>query len=355
MNAPVVIETAVVRQADLRDPGECARIEAFVAAHPEGSVFHRPQWSRAIERGCGQRAYYLVAEQAGALVGCLPLTEIRSPLFGNAMVSVGFATGGGIVADGQAVIHRLADAGWALALERGCTSLELRGGPIPDGWTRCPHIYSNFARNLPADTEVVYLELPRRQRAEIRKGRELGLNVTFGRDEAHRSAHFRVYSEGVRNLGTPVFPKSLFACTLEEFGEEAEVLVAWKDGRPISTMLSLAYKGTLQPYWGGGVRDARSLRGNDVAWLELMRHAIERGFTRTDFGRSKVGTGPWTRKRIWEFEETPLVYAVRTADGAVPRVVNPLDPRYRLKIAAWQRLPLWLANRIGPFIARGLG
>jgi hypothetical protein len=111
----------------------------------------------------------------------------------------------------------------------------------------------------------------------------------------------------------------------------------------------------IQPFWGGGIRDARTLRGNDIAWFELMHSAIERGFTHADFGRSKVGTGPWTRKRIWEFEETPLVYAVRTADGAAPRAVNPLDPRYRLKIAAWQRLPLWLANRIGPAIAKGLG
>ena len=69
----------------------------------------------------------------------------------------------------------------------------------------------------------------------------------------------------------------------------------------------------------------------------------------------EIGTGPWERKRIWGFDETPLTYAVRTADGEAPRAVNPLDPKYRLKIAAWRKLPLWAANRIGPFIARGLG
>jgi hypothetical protein len=86
-----------------------------------------------------------------------------------------------------------------------------------------------------------------------------------------------------------------------------------------------------------------------------MRRALEAGCTRADFGRSKIGTGPWSRKRIWGFEETPLTYAVRTADGAAPRAVNPLDPKYRLKIAAWRKLPLWAANRLGPLIARGLG
>ena len=86
-----------------------------------------------------------------------------------------------------------------------------------------------------------------------------------------------------------------------------------------------------------------------------MRRAVERGCARADFGRSKVGTGPWSRKRIWGFSETPLVHAVRTADRAAARAINPLDAKYQLKVEAWKRLPLWAANRIGPLIARGLG
>ncbi len=355
MNAPIhPVATLTVRSADLADPAERSRIDGFVAEHPDGALFHRPQWSRAVERGCGQRACYLVAERAGALVGCLPLTEMRSPLFGNAFVSTGFGTGGGLLAEGDAAVA-LAEAGWKLAQARGCSSLELRGGAIPDGWQIRPHVYSVFTRDLPDSGDALLAGLPRRQRAEVRKGREIGLEASFGRDERHRAAHYRAYSESVRNLGTPVFPRSLFDAALDEFGEDSEILVAWHEGRPIASMLSFTFKGAIHPYWGGGVHAARSLRGNDIAWFELMRSAIDRGLRRADFGRSKVGTGPWNRKRIWAFDETPLVYAVRTADGALPREVNPLNPRYRLKIAVWQRLPLWLANRIGPVIARGLG
>jgi hypothetical protein len=120
-------------------------------------------------------------------------------------------------------------------------------------------------------------------------------------------------------------------------------------------LLNFYFRGTCQPFWGGGTFAARAARANDLIYFDVMRRAIARGCTRADFGRSKVGTGPCQRKRIWNFEETPLVYATRTADGAAPRAVNPLDPRYRFKIAAWQKLPLWLANRVGPVIARGLG
>lgn len=342
MNAPAPKLRIAVRRADL--DAERARIDGFVAEHPDGTIFHRPQWSRAVERGCGQRAHFLLAERGGALVGLLPLTEIRSLLFGNALVSAGFGTGGGILGDGAGA---LADAAWAL----GYPGVELRGGPVPDGWEAASGTYAGFTRDLPADAQTLLAAIPKRQRAEVRKALETTLATSAGRDRRHRDAHFRVYSESVRNLGTPVFPRALFAAALDEFGEEADVTIAWLDGRPLAALLNFYFKGAVHPYWGGGVSAARKARANDLVQFDVMRRAIERGCTRADFGRSKIGTGPWSRKRIWGFEETPLTYAVR----GERREVNPLNPKYRLQIAAWSRLPLWLANRIGPLIARGLG
>lgn len=344
-----------VRPVDLGDGAERARLDGFVTDHPAGTIFHRPQWSAAVERGTRQRACYLVAERGGAIVGVLPLTEIRSRLFGDALVSAGFATGGGVLADGDETAQALAEAGWAIAGQRGCPALELRGGHLPADWTRQEGVYASFARGLPADEAALLAILPRRQRAEVRRAREFGLGTSAGADGRHRDAHFRVYCESVRNLGTPVFPRRLFGAMLDAFGEEADIVAIWKDDRPLSTLLTFYFKGVCQPYWGGGTAEARNWRANDLVYFEAMRRGLERGCTRADFGRSKVGTGPWQRKKIWNFEETPLVYAVRTADGRRARTVNPLSPKYRLQVAAWQKLPLWMANRLGPVIARGLG
>ena len=355
MNAVAPIIVPSVRAADLSDPGECARLDAFVREHPHGTIFHRPQGSRAIERGCGQRPHYLVAEQGGEPIGCLPLTEIRSFLFGHALVSVGFATGGGLLAQGNGAAERLAEAGWALAERLGCPTMELRGGPLPDGWIRQQGLYAKFDRALPPDGDTLLASMPKRQRAEVRRGLEDGLETSAGTDAMHRDAHFRIYAESVRNLGTPVFPRALFEAALDEFGEDADVVAVWKEGRPLGALLNFYFKGTCQPFWGGGSTEARRWHANDVVQFEVMRRAIARGCHRADFGRSKVGTGSWQRKKIWGFDETPLVYGVRTADGAAPREINPLNPKYRLQVAAWRRLPLWLANRAGPLIARGLG
>ncbi|HVQ08305.1 MAG TPA: FemAB family XrtA/PEP-CTERM system-associated protein [Allosphingosinicella sp.] len=351
MNALSPIPALTLRAAPLDDP----RLEAFVRGQAGATPFHLPQWSRAVEQGTGQRAHYLIAERDGAVRGVLPLTEIRSRLFGSALVSAGFATGGGALAADEGSAATLADAAWGLAQSLGCPTAELRGGAVPAGWQASTGVYSNFTRALPADEAALLGLIPRRQRAEVRRALASSLETSAGNDRRHRNAHYRVYAESVRNLGTPVFPRALFEAALDQFGDEADIVIVWKEGRPLAALLSFYLGRTCQPFWGGGTWAARTCRANDLVYYALMRHAIARGCTRVDFGRSKVGTGPWARKRIWNFEESPLTYAVRTADGAAPRQVNPLDPKYRLKIAAWQRLPLWLANRIGPVIARGLG
>jgi hypothetical protein len=130
MNAPAAIAPLAIHRAEPDD----SRLDGFVRAQPGGAFFHLPRWTAAVERGTRQRGHYLVAEQKGAVRGVLPLTEIRSPLFGNALVSAGFGTGGGILAADDSAAAARARAAWELAERLGCRSAELRGGPIPAGW-----------------------------------------------------------------------------------------------------------------------------------------------------------------------------------------------------------------------------
>lgn len=346
-----------VRSADLDDPRESRAVDSFLAEHPEAQVFHRPAWSRAVESGCGARSHYLVFENGSAGIGgLLPLNEIRSPIFGNSLVSTGFGVGGGILADSPDAVEALADSAWSLALKRGCASVELRGGMLPAGnWQSQEGVYAGFAADLPQGDEAILLSIKRRQRAEVRKAQGFGLEYRAGTGPEELDAHYRAYSTSVRNLGTPIFPRALFKAMAEEFGDDADILTAWKDGRPVSSVFSFYFKGTAYPYWGGGTPEARVLRANEALYYELMCRASRRGCTRFDFGRSKLGTGPYAFKKNWGLKPQPLAYAVRTAEGGKPRDVNPLNPKYRLKIALWQKLPLAVANRVGPVIARGLG
>lgn len=357
MTMPLLAMPLGLRAGDLHDPADRGRIDAFVRRHPDATPFHLPSWNVAIAAGCGQRAHCLVAERAnGDIVGILPLTEIGSPLFGRALVSTGFAVGGGILATSDDAVPVLANAGWALAQQLRCPTMELRGGPIPVGdWHVDETTYLNFSRNLAADDDAELAAIPRKQRAEVRKGLAAGLDITTGCHDSVARAHYAVYAQSVRNLGTPVFPRRLFREVLREFGESADILVVSDKGSPVASVLSVYMNGTVYPYWGGGTPAARGLRANDLMYYALMGHARARGCTRFDFGRSKAGTGPAAFKKNWGFEGQPLRYAKRAPAGQQPREINPLSPRYRMQVAAWRKLPLWVANSVGPLIARGLG
>ena len=353
MNAPMT-HSATLRVVDFGDATEVARIERFVA-ESGGSVFQRPLWLSAIAEGTGNPAHGIVVERGTTLLGWLPLTLVHSPLFGRALVSSGFGVGGGMLFLRERDIDLLAGAASELAQRLCVPSIELRDAVAPDGWDTIRGKHANFSRDLAEDDDAQLLAIPRKARAEVRKGLANDLTITVGSSEQDRAAHYAVYAESVHNLGTPVFPRSMFDAVLDRFGDDADILTVSHGARPTASVLSLYHKGTVMPFWGGGTFAARSLRANERMYYELMLHARRKGCTRFDFGRSKTGSGPFSFKKNWGFEPEPLVYRSWCAPGSEARNIDPTDAGYSAKIELWKRMPLSLANRIGPAIARGLG
>lgn len=357
MNRPFVFSRTGVRLVDPADPGEIRRLEGFVANHPEGSPFHRPAWFVAVAQATGNRALALVQERGDGIAGYLPLNAIRSPVFGNMLASTGFAVGGGLLATGHAEPEPIFAAAEELAGRLCCSTIELRGGMLPKGpgWSLRTDSHCNFARPLAEDDEAQLLAIPRKQRAEVRKALANDLTVEIGSSERNREAHYAVFAESYRNLGTPVFPRALLDGVVDAFGGDADILTVRHQGRPVASVITLYHKGAAMPYWGGGTREARSLRANDRMYYELMLHARRRGCITFDFGRSKTNSGAYDFKRNWGFEPEPLTYANWTAPGAPKRNADPTSSKLSLQIELWKKLPLGVANRLGPLIARGIG
>lgn len=342
---------------DLHDAAQAQAADAFVQGRADGTAFHRPAWLRAIERGTANPAHMLAAvAPSGRIVGLLPLTHVKSRLFGQALVSSGFAVDGGIMADDPTVVAALAAAAQAMAKSQGIASVELRGGTAPgDDWTLHEGSHVGFTRPLAADDEAELLAIPRKHRAELRKAlANPALSVRIGRDTRLIRDHYRVYATSVRNLGTPVFPARLFREVLAHFGEDADILAVYEGDRPVSAVLTLYHAGRVMPFWGGGIGDARRLRSNELMYYRLMAHGRDRGMILFDFGRSKAGSGQAAWKKSFGFDPVPLSYHSWSADGQ-SRDINPNSPRYQRRVELWKRLPLPVANLIGPLIARGLG
>ncbi|HRP94690.1 MAG TPA: FemAB family PEP-CTERM system-associated protein [Rhodocyclaceae bacterium] len=328
------------------------RWDAFVRACPQASFFHLSAWQQVIEQTFRHRTHFLYAERAGDIVAVLPLAEIRSRLFGHALISLPFCAYGGIAGEAAAAAPLEAEAE-AIARVLGVAHLEYRNRELRHAdWPR-QDLYVTFRKPILPDVEANLLAIPRKQRAMVRKGIGNGLLATV---DANAERFFALYADNVRRHGTPALPKCHFERLLELFGEQCEILtVTDAAGRPLSSVLSFYFRDEVLPYYAGDVACARELAANDFKYWELMRRACERGCRMFDYGRSKVGTGPWSFKKNWGFEPQPLAYEFRLYKrDSVPQN-NPMNPRYRGLIALWRRLPLPVANLIGPHIVRNLG
>lgn len=341
---------------DVRIANDSDAYDRYASAHAEASPFHRRAWGDAVSAACGHRQHHLVALRGDTPVGILPLTEIRSLVFGKSLVSNGFAVEGGPLAEDDAALGALDAAAWGIAERAGVTALEYRSeDPRHDDWAKKRETYAGFRRPLTASSDENLKAIPRKQRAEVRKALKSGMTVETGRDARALALHYHVYSRSVHNLGTPVFPRALFREMIVRFGGDADILTVFSEGQPVASVLSLYHRGTVYPYWGGGTFAARTLKANEYMYWMLMEHAVSRGCTAFDFGRSKLGTGAYAYKKNWGFEPQPLTYEYRLAPGADMPDLNPMSSKFRLMTQVWQRLPLTLANRIGPLVARNLG
>ena len=334
-------------------PGDERSWDEFVLAHPEGTFFHLSGWKRVIEGAFHHRTHYLIAERAGTVCGVLPLTHVRSRLFGSSLISNAFAVRGGPIAADSDSLHALESEAVRLMETLRVPVLELRDfSPSRAGWPRKSHLYAYFQRRLDRDVEHNLKSIPRKQRAMVRKGMRNGLrsDVDDGIDRL-----YLIYAESVRNLGTPVFARSYFRLLREEFAASCDIVTVSYGGKAVASVLNFYFRDAVLPFYGGGVRAARTLAANDFMYWEVMRRACERGYRVFDFGRSKLGTGSYAFKCNWGFKPMPLVYQFRLAPGQAMPDLNPLNPHLSRLTEVWKRLPLAIANRVGPLIVRGIG
>lgn len=341
----------IVRAANDADAGAW---DAFVFGLPEATFFHRFGWRKVIRQAYGHRTHFVLAERDGVIEGVLPLAEINSRLFGHALIASPFCVYGGIAAATPEARNLLDQHAQSLATELGVGHLEYRDrdAPAHADWPGS-ELYVTFRKELDPDVEKNMLAIPRKQRAMVRKGIKNGLAIEL---EAGVEDFFAVYADNVLRHGTPAMPKRYFALLRETFTEDCEVmLVRAADGQVVSGVMSFYFREEILPYYAGDALAARALAANDFKYWELMRRACERGIRVFDFGRSKIGTGPYDFKRNWGFEPQLLHYGYKLVKAERLPENNPNNPKYQLFIKAWQRLPLPVANFLGPYIVKNLG
>jgi FemAB-related protein (PEP-CTERM system-associated) len=336
-----------VRVAEASDD---ARWDDYVIRHPQASLFHLSGWRRVLDATFGYRPISLIASRDGRATGILPLFVTPTLPFGCSLISVPLGVYGGICADDDAAGRALLDAAQTEAERMRVRYVELRHEtPVHD--LPMKDLYVTFRKEIFPDPEKNLAAVPRKQRRMIRQGGEHGLVAQAGGEE-WLEGFYRIYAHSVRNLGTPVYPFRLFQHLLREFGSACRIFVVHHEQTMVAAVMTFYFKNHVMPYYGGALRDAFQYAANDFMYWSLLNDGALRGYTIFDFGRSKRDSGSFHFKRHWGFEPTPLAYQYHLVGQRRLPDLSPRNPRFSPAIAVWKRLPLWLANSIGPTVVR---
>ena len=332
------------------------------------------RWCNAIEKGLFHKPYFIFGIHPDLRCGvCLPLALVKSSLFGRFLVSLPYINTGGpflfqtqdgnssaIEADERSpLLEGTIDKAVDLADSLDVKYLELRNEE------RISHPALHFERtdkvlmrlSLPNDSESLLRSFKSKLRSQVKSAGGKSLDVFFGGEEL-LDDFYSVFSRNMRDLGTPVFAKSFFRAILQsfsngDFSSNAELCVVQREGLAIAGALLIHHQGRTEVPSASSNKMFNSLGANMWMYWNLLQRGIEKGSREFDFGRSSVDGGTYRFKEQWGAVPQMSIwqYYIRKGD---PSRMRPEDPAKRKMIRVWQKLPLWIANRLGPWVVRGI-
>ncbi len=345
--------------------------EIYATGRPGASAYHRFVWLDILHAAFGHPIFPLACRKNGVISGILPLMLVSSRLFGRFLVSLPFVNYGGPLADDEDSAQLLLAEANRLMHAYQARSVELRHCPAELSSQYLDRLTGQasdtFPGEIPAGRKVgMILPLPQgdgqadrlwgglkdKVRNQVRKARKAGLAARFGGEEL-LDDFYRVFCVNMRALGTPVYGRAFFAEILRRLPGEAFIIAVHEGaGRCLAAGLLLGRAGVLEMPWASSLPAFRPLCANTLLYWEALRHGCAAGHRLFDFGRSSPGGGPWRFKKQWGAEEIPLPWEYLLPPGQSPPRLNLDNPKYRLAIRAWKRLPLAAANFFGPRIVR---
>ena len=332
---------------------ERERWDQYVHSHPLATNYHRWNWKQVIEESFGWPTYYWMVEEDGKVHGVLPLVWQKSRLFGSFITSLPFLNAGGILADNSPAEHGLLGEAVCLAKEVGAKHVELRHREehALDLHTKTSKVTLVLPVGL--DEEKMWKDLGTKMRTKVRKSLSFGMTAEFGRSE-FLDSFYSVFSENMRDLGTPVYSRNFFAEILQAFPEDTHICVVRHEKNVVAASFLSGYRDRIEAVWSSSFRKYLLLKPNLFLYWNLLCFAGRKGYRLFDFGRSSVDSGTHEFKLQWGARTIQLYWDYWLPNGDALPELNPQNPKYRAAIWLWQKLPVSVTQLVGPRIVRCL-
>ena len=334
--------------------GEERLWDAFVDTRSDASLYHRSPWRKLIHDLFGHETLYLYAvNAAGDWVGILPVVRLRSRLFGDYMVSMPYVNYGGalgLTAEIEAALMQEAGQSGQTA---GVSHIEFRDSVGRAGAWKVRTDKVVMELTLPATHDELWNGFNPKLRAQIRRPQREQTEVIHGGAEL-LSQFYGVFARNMRDLGTPVYGQAFFAAIMAAFPASAHIVIVRHGQQPVAAAFLLGHRDRMEIPWASSLREYNQLGVNMLLYWEALQRAIAGGYKTFDFGRSSIDSGTYRFKKQWGAQPRQLYWHYWLAPGQDLPELTPSSPKYQLAIRAWKRLPLFLANRLGPHIVKNL-
>jgi serine/alanine adding enzyme len=329
--------------------GTPAEWDAAVRARSGWTHFHLAGWREVISETLGHECLYLEARDGDAVRGLLPLVRVRSALFGHFLVSMLFVNYGGPLGDAVALQALTAQA-VELSRQGGVKLLELRSRtPLPLDLP-VSHRKITVVLDLPDTTEQLMKSFEAKLRSQVRRPAKEGIVVQFGRDQVE--PFYRVFAQHMRDLGTPVQPLKLFTALADGFGEDFWVGCAWLGDIPVAGGCGFRWEREFEMTWASSLYSYNKLSPNMGLYWAFMERAVQEQLELFNFGRCSPGAGTHRFKKQWGSRDEQLWWYQHGAGAA--STPSPDDGAYSWGPKLWRKLPVPLANLLGPPIVAGI-
>lgn len=333
-----------------RFSGWPAEWDSFVRFAEKGTQCHLWAWKSVIERVLGHECVYLAARAPdGRIDGVLPLVRVASPLFGSYLVSMPFLNYGGALGTDRAVQALVARA-VELTKGGGIELLEMRSRTALPVDLPVSHRKITVVRDLtPGNPGQVWESLRAKVRSQVRRPQKEGIVVRFGPDQV--DAFFGVFSRRMRDLGTPTQSRRFFETLVAAFPAEVWLGCAYDGARPVAAGCGFRWNAEFEMTWAASLTEYNAVAPNMLLYWAFIERAAEEGLSAFNFGRCTPGSGTHRFKQQWGGRDIPLWWYQHAA-GKRAATPSPNDRAFSWGPRVWSRLPLPIANLLGPRVVR---
>lgn len=304
----MVIEIA--RQTGIRtvDPVTDAAWAELVTSRPS-TIFHSPDWMRAIQKTYGFNPEAAVIEQDGTPLAGLPWLQF-SDFVGDRRISLAFSDFCDPLFTTPDQARTLAEAAFGNGDQPW--NLRARVSNLPD--VAFPVIgigeYKWHGVDLTPDEDALWKRMASMTQRGVKKAKREGVEIRIAQDKSELREwfllHMRLRREKHELLAQPY---SFFENIWDAFVEKGQgfLMNAIFDGKIIGGTLYLNWQDTCYYKFNASDPDYLQVRPNNLLMWQGMLTAKERGFRMLDFGRSSADQdGLVTYKRSFGSNEDDM-------------------------------------------------